>query len=38
MQGLDYQTVDSMAEYLHDEVLAAELQGQAQPEPAVATA
>jgi len=39
MQGLDYQTVDSMAEYLHDEVLVTELQGQpaAVAESSVAT-
>ncbi len=28
MQGLDYQSIESMAEYLHDEVLTADLIGQ----------
>jgi len=28
MQGLDYQSIDSMAAYLHDEVLAADLQAE----------
>jgi acyl carrier protein len=34
MQGLDYQTIETMAEYLHDEVLAGELNA----EPAVSPA
>ena len=29
MQGLDYQSIESLAEYIHDEVLAPELQGAA---------
>lgn len=28
MQGLDYQSIETMAEYLHDEVLVADLNGQ----------
>jgi acyl transferase domain-containing protein len=34
MQGLDYQSIDSMAEYLHDEVLAGDLRGEPAASPA----
>jgi acyl transferase domain-containing protein len=35
MQGLDYQSIETMAEYILDEVLAVDLQGEAAPAAAV---
>lgn len=34
MQGLDYQSIETMAEFIHDEVLVTDLQGEAAPTPA----
>jgi acyl carrier protein len=34
MQGLDYQSIETMAEFLHDEALAVDLQGEATAVPA----